>query len=313
MKFIFFPLLLVSLFFFSCQEVLDVPEEPPEEVISPPDFISIRGERFEKYYAEIHPSLLNTPITLSSPNILGFQYGSSPVYYAFNQITLHDVPLARFTETSPFSAQVSGTAAVSGKSGANYAAYSYPFETQTLLYPDPAGYPLEPYDVLNTFTNKPGCLVLPYTGDYSSALVIQEFRKFSMAIPSDLLLSLVTEDSFQIPFPSVLTAFTIDGVYSADMVCSCDHYLLLAPKSRNFYQYKSLTAVFSPDAVVSDIRQASIVESHVYNPDNNSVTVVFNDYDASYTGEVLFYKIRSGDAGEEEAVEKIIRIEGIEN
>jgi len=309
--------IILGAFVLSCDDLVNVhgidppPVDPGEPSANDPKCLSVTGNRYEKYYYQLDQASYNTNITLSSPSVLGYQYGSgaNPVSYGFNRIVLADLPLKRFTENTSFTHQVSGTLAVSGKSGSLSTAYSMPFEKSALLSPYRNYNNLEPFNVLNSFANTPGDLVLAYTGDYSSLAKKEDLRVFSMTFSSEFLKSCKNTDTFVIPFgPSGAdTEFTVDGVYPCDLTATGSAYVSLIPVKRNFYQYRNLTATFSPGFVITDIKTTSIVKDYDYNPTLNSLSIVFNDYDFPYIGDVLFYKIGAGD---DNTQSKAIRIEG---
>jgi hypothetical protein len=290
---------------------------PPPEDQSANDArcLSIAGNRFEKYYYQLDPASYSANITLSSPSILGYEYGSGiePVSYAFNRITLPDVPLRRFAENTSFTHQATGTIAVGGKAGSLYTAYSAPFEKSALLSPYRNYNNIEPLNVLNSFTNTPGDLVLAYTGDYSSLTKKEDFRVFNMAFSAEFLRSCNNTTSFVIPYgPSNIdTEFTVDGIYPCDLTATGSAYVSLIPVKRNFYQYRNLTAVFSPGSFIADVETTSIVKSYDYDPALNALSIVFNDYDFPYIGDVLSYKIGVGEQNDNTPMQsKVIRIEG---
>jgi hypothetical protein len=273
--------------------------------------LSVIGTRYEKYYYQLDPAFYNTVVTLNSPSVLGYEYSNEidPVSYAFNSITLADVPLKRFTENTSFMQQVTGTIAVSGKSGNLYTAYSLPFEKGSLISPYRNYNNSEPLNVLNSFTNTPGDLVLSSTGDYSSAEKKQDFRIFSMALSSDFLKSCTNATNFTIPYGSknTDTTFTIDGFYPSNLTATGSAYVSLIPVKRNFYQYKNVILTFAQGALLSDIETTYIVKDFEYNQRLNTLSITFNDYDFPYIGNVLYYKIKASSKGEE--IQKSIRIE----
>jgi len=315
LAFVFFAAFV--LFAFSCDDFVNVygqtppatepPTEPPTDetpAVSDPKCLSISGSRFEKYYWQLDPDSYNATISLSSPATLGYQHGGE---YAFNQISLSNLPLQHFAENSPFTHQVTGTVAVSGRAEGISAAYSMPFKKSALLSPYKDYNKMEPLNVLSTFANTPGDLVLSYTGDYSSANKKEDFRTFSMSFSADFLKSCNDATKFVIPYGPLNadTEFAVDGVYPIDLTASASAYVYLTPVKN---QYRSLTATFSQGATVSDIVATSIVKDYEYDPALNTLSVYFNDYDFPYMGDVLFYKI--GIKEGTPPASKVIRIEG---
>ena len=323
-------ILLLFFFLFSCDEFPEEedpagpppsgkePGEPnPPEVIHP-DCLSITGERYEKYYLELDQSILDSSISLRSPKILGYVYNGG---HAFNEIVLDKIPLKNFIELTPFTCLASGTVAVSGRHMDSYIAFSYPFtdiEVNLLPIIHQPDYEKDSFDVLSSYSNKPGELTLPYTGNYLSAYIKHQWRTFSMAISSDFLRSLINTDSFSLPFGVEedneegieLTHYKINNFYSCDLICENEAFVLLVPESRNFYQYASLTAVFSPDITISNVKTSSIVSSFEYSQSKNALTVFFNYYDAPYTGDVISYETVDEEGS---IIKKYIRIEGMED
>jgi hypothetical protein len=294
----------------SCDDFVNLEGVAPPPQENPADedakCLSISGSRLEKYYYQLDPDSYDATVALSSPSVLGRECrgGTELTSYGFNQVALLDVPLRRFAENAPFTHKVSGTVAVSGKAGDASAAYSMPFERSALLSPYRSYNSLEPLSVLNTFANTPGDLVLAYTGDYGSLARKEDFRVFSMAFSAEFLKSCAAGDTFTVDE----TEFAVDGVYPTDLTATGSAWVSLIPVKRNFYQYRSLAAVFSPGSVVTDVRPAAIVKSHLYEKDTNTLTVVFNDYDFPYMGEVLSYRIAAKEGAP--ARSKSIRIEG---
>jgi hypothetical protein len=304
-----FRLACIAVSFFSCDDFTNLAVAPPPE--KPPadgdaKCLSIAGSRFEKYYYHIDPDSYEDTVALSSPSVLGYECrsGTEPASYGFCQIALLDVPLQRFAESASFSHNVSGTVAVSGRAGDARAAYSMPFEKLAVLSPYSNYNSMEPLSVLNSFTNTPGDLVLAYTGNYGSATRKEEFRIFSMSFSADFIRSCAAVDTFTIDD----TEFSVDGIYPIGLTATGSAYVSLVPVKRNFYQYRDFTATFSPGSVIADIKAASIVKSYSYDKDLCTLSVVFNDYDYPYIGEVLSYKIAAKEGAPTQS--KAIRIEG---
>jgi len=305
-------LVILCAFITSCDDFTNLYGAPPLEDPDANDTrcIYVAGSRFEKYYYQIDPSSYNINIELSSPSIIGYEYGGD---YASNQITLLELPLKRFSENTPFTHDVTGTIAVSGKSGSYSMAYSMPFEKTALLSPYRDYNKNEPLNVLNTFVNTPGNLTLAYTGNYSSGLKKEDFRIFYMTFSAAFIKSCNTETTFSIPYGSagLERTFTIDGIFPNDLTASGTAYVTLVPIKRNFYQYRNLTATFSAGTFITDIEPTSIVKSFEYDQKLNSISIIFNDYDFPYIGNVLFYKIGVGEQGDDVPMKsKVIRIEG---
>jgi len=302
----------LSMLMLSCDDFINsnAPAAPPET--SDPKCLSITGSRFEKYYLQLDPASYSAVITLSSPSVLGFEYsnGIDPASYGFNAVTLADIPLKRFTENTAFPQQATGTVAVSGRSGSLCTAYSMPFEKSALISPYRSYNNAEPLNILNSFTNTPGDLTLAYTGEYNSAEKKQDFRIFSMALPSDFLKSCVSADKFTVPYGAqgMEKEFAVDGIYPSSLTASGSAYVSLIPVKRNFYQYKNITLTFSPGSAISGIEATSIVKDYEYRQSQNELSIIFNDYDFPYIGNVLFYKIKINDRNEE--IQKSLRIEG---
>jgi hypothetical protein len=303
------PLIAFMLAFFSCDDFTNLgvatpPEKPPSD--GDAKCLSIAGSRFEKYYYHIDPDSYGDTVALSSPSVLGYECrgGTEGASYGFCRIALSGVPLQRFAESAPFSHKVSGTVAVSGRAGDERAAYSMPFEKEAVLSPYSSYNSMEPLSVLNTFANTPGDLVLAYTGNYGSAARKEEFRIFSMSFSADFIRSCASGDTFAIDDAE----FAVDGIYPVGLTASGSAYVSLVPVKRNFYQYRDFTATFSPGSVIADIKAAPIVKSYSYDKDLCALSVVFNDYDYPYIGEVLTYKIGAKEGAP--AQSKAIRIEG---
>jgi len=295
--------IIVYIFVSSCDDFTNLDDtSPPQEgpAANAPKCLSITGSRYEKFYYQLDPDSYNTTISLNSPSILGYEYRND---YAFNQISILDVPLQRFTDNASFTHQVSGTVAVSGKAGNLSTAYSMPFEKSASLSPYRDYNSIEPLNVLNSFTDTTGNLTLAYTGNYISVEKKEGFRTFSMTFSAEFLRSCV--DTYK--FVADGAEFTIDDIYPSDLTATGSAYVSLVPVKRNFYQYKNLTAVFSPGSVITDIKTTSIVKNYTYDDASNSIAIFFNDYDFPYIGDVLSFKIA---VKENEAQSKVIRIEG---
>jgi hypothetical protein len=306
-----FRLACIAVSFFSCDDFTNLglgaatpPEKPPAE--NDPKCLSITGSRFEKYYYHIDPDSYEDTVDLSSPSVLGYECrsGTEPASYGFCQVALSGVPLRRFAESASFPHKVSGTVAVSGRAGDARAAYSMPFEKEAALSPYSSYNSMEPLSVLNSFANTPGDLVLAYTGNYGSAARKEEFRIFSMSFSADFVRSCAAGDKFAVDD----TEFAVDGIYPVGLTASGSAYVSLVPVKRNFYQYRDFTATFSPGCVIADIKPASIVKSCSYDKDLCALSVVFNDYDYPYIGEVLTYRIGAKEGAPTQS--KAIRIEG---
>jgi hypothetical protein len=105
--------------------------------------------------------------------------------------------------------------------------------------------------------------------------------------------------------------FKVDGIYPCDLTATGSAYVSLIPVKRNFYQYRNLTATFSPGSFIADVETTSIVRSYDYSQSLNTLSIVFNDYDFPYIGNVLSYKIGVGEPGDDTPMQsKVIRIEG---
>jgi hypothetical protein len=308
--------IILSGFILSCDDFTNLygPEQPEDPTANDTKCLSVTGSRFEKYYYQLDPASYSTNITLSSPSILGYEFsnGIDPTTHAFNQITLIDMPLRRFSENTSFTHQITGSVAVSGKSGSIYTAYSAPFEKSASISPYRDYNKIEPLNVLNSFTNTPGDLILSYNGNYSSTAKKEDFRVFTMTFSAGFLRSCNDITKFTIPYGSSSEVeFTIDGIYPSDLTATGSAYVSLIPISRNFYQYRDITATFSPGTFITDIEATSIVKSFKYDDNLNTITIIFNDYDFPYIGNVIFYKIGVGEKGDDVPMKsKVVRIEG---
>jgi len=308
--FVFALLACLAAFSISCDDFTNATATPPSAE-GPADggakCLSVTGSRFEKYYYHIDPGSYGDTVDLSSPSVLGYECrgGEGGASYGFCRIALSGVPLRRFAENSSFEHRVSGTVAVGGRAGDARAAYSMPFERTALLSPYSGYDSLEPLDVLNTFADAPGGLALACTGNYASAAKKEGFRTFSMSLSAEFVRSCAAGlDSFELDGAE----FAVDGVYPTALTATGSAYVSLVPASRNFYQYRDLTATFSPGSVVTDVRAAPIVKSFSYDKDLCALSVAFHGYDHPYVGEVLSYRIAAREGAA--AQSRSIRIEG---
>jgi fluoride ion exporter CrcB/FEX len=137
--------------------------------------------------------------------------------------------------------------------------------------------------------------------------VKQDWRTLSINVTADFLLSLVINEAqtFNMFFAGQQRTFSIDGFFPTALLPLSQLYVPLIPISRNFFQYRSFTAAFSPGTVISNISASPIVSNFTHNPQRNTITVYFHPYDAPYTGSVISFDVN----GER----RFIRIEGTEN
>ena len=265
--------------------------------------LSTTGERFEHYFLEVEPLFLLNTVNLRSNTVLGFQQNG---FYAFNQLTVHDVVVRDLVNNTPFTSTVTGTIAVSGRDGIHSVLYSFPIDMEAAFWMVPVQHRPEPFRVLSSFENTPGSLILPFTGDYSTTFVKQDWRVFSVNVTSDFLLSLVLNEAetFEMFYEDEYRTFTIDGFFPTDLLPLSYMYVPLAPRSRNFFQYRNFVASFSPGAVISNITPAPIVSSFEHDPQSNTLAVYFYPHDGPYAGSVISFDVNG--------VRRFIRIEGVE-
>jgi len=278
---------------------------------------SFTGERNAMYNLVPDPVNPNQTFTLeSSTSSLSVRNISSTSPYttiAYNQITLHNMPLNNLINRTPVQVRASGTVALSGSfsSGSSnvttfYTCYSSPFDLNTTVTSNDYT-----TDALNTtqfsmpldFTVEPqsGNTVLPRTGNYSSTSTVNNSLTLSVTVPK------ATIDSFN-------TVTTWNGsilVYTETTTTVADrqrqYYLQEANGeaktlsvttnvrcrfvSRNFYQYLRMVVTYPAGTTVSNIVPSSIVQSQSYNASTRTITVTLNPYNSVYTGNVLSYTL----------------------
>ena len=269
----------------------DNPKEPDDPLLPGPDIISIKGERWEKYYLEADPFASTRIVTLESPIIVAHEHGGT---LAFNQLTLHDVLLGNLISPTPFVATATGTLAVTGRAREFTIAYSLPVEIQAWFSPEGRAYPLEPYKILKPFENPSNNLILPSTGDYSSFFSSRLWRTFSISVPSNDFMYLNENISFQTQHNGQNLVFSINAAFPTDMVCSRNVLVTLVARGRNFYQYSNLTIVFAPEKIISNIKTEPIVSDYFFNRVENSIAINFAEYDKPHLGIVFSCDITDG-------------------
>jgi len=65
-----------------------------------------------------------------------------------------------------------------------------------------------------------------------------------------------------------------------------------ALESRDFYQYVNFTVKYPKGLSILDIEPSDIVESYEYDEEDNTLTVVFKEYDEPYLDEVISYTLK---------------------
>ena len=288
--------LLFAFLVFSCDEWYDDPF--PDIILRP---ISVTGQRYEKYHLEPAAGILSNTITLSSPQKLAYTFiVNGDEQRAYNQITIHDVPLFRFTNNAPFTANVTGTIAVKGVSGTDVLYYSLPFDTEANFTPQQVYFERTLFWVLTNFDNDDD-LVLPLFIRYESDLSFQNTVTFEITVTSDLMESFLPPgNEFDAVFgPSAqMETFTIDEVLSANLIAYNDANITLEPVSREFFQYRSVFVVFPQEVILSNIRIPSISSSFNYDPASNTLSVLLFEYDIPFTGDIVNFtkRVEGGNA-----------------
>jgi hypothetical protein len=313
---------LVSFFFFSCDSMMftgyrgqeglqgrqgdqgdkgpqgnpgeDAPVTPPNnpsEPLSPPvdpfAFISLTVERNEKYHLVPDPVDPNKKFDFISPPKEPI---SSLLRPCTNQISLFAVPFINLLNVSPSTVRATGRCAVrfnanNGIPGGLFSNVEFPFDI--IMSVTPSDYSLNEYIIPYTFTSTASDLLLPKTSNYSSNAYINSILPISIHIDKARFESLL---------PPLYTHVTVGGLsggieeyhgtdFTITLYTNERHKL----KSRNFYEYKSLKVAYPPEVTLLNITPSSIVQSHDYNGLTNSLSVILNDYNDPYIGDVVSY------------------------
>ena len=254
------------------------------------DYLYLTGERYEMYYLQPVLEILETKtMTLTSPRY------PTDTLRAYNQLTLHNVPLENLfdIDASPFSVSISGNFGFRaetefGSDGGN---------NRPLINGNPLLFSLDPesFTVLKKFSMNHKALELPKTSSYSSTHT--EAKKVSYLFPFS---------QFEAYRSLPNTGFSYKGGPSAngtywpidesDLLCSSDENILFKVVSRDFYQYKSITFAYPADVPITNLASSSpVVENFNFNERTNTVTVTFKEYDGPYAGDIISYTIKSQD------------------
>jgi hypothetical protein len=261
---------------------LNFPVIPASDV----NFLSITGERYEKYLFQVDPALLDR---IEKYNYSGESKPSSP----YTMGTTYPVPDAdSFSFEIPLRYLIEPGQRLIHFKGSYY----YGWSTSGIALSIPrfrefdtdysfnlVANPLyEEYDVLKTFSG--GSLKLPKTEGYSNAYYVNKYHTYQFEFTKAQLIAISPPSDLYQNNPNAAFLDSYPGVISLQ---TFDRYTLA---SRNFYQYKSMKITYPAGTALFGISSSSVVNAFAYDPASNSITVVFNEYNAPYTGEVLkFY------------------------
>jgi hypothetical protein len=270
--------------------------EEPEANFS---FISLTGERLEKYQLALDPVDPNKTINFSAEGpAVNINYTR-----VRNSIKINGFPLLNLINTTKASANVTG-----GVICRVNVTYNPPFfenneEGQTVSFNEtadltPDGYAISDneYSVSDSFTAASPSFSLPKTGNYSSKLKFNKDVAISFTVSKELLESFVS-------MPSPSSHWTWDSEHNSNITVSnypseflgCDLFPSAiineqhGLKSRNFYEYKSIKVTFPFNISLSAVTSSSIVKTYDFDKQTNSLTVIFNDYNSPYVGDVVSY------------------------
>jgi len=295
-----FLIFLLSLLLTTCDTyVLSSPSYVPS---SDAGFISLVGERLEKYYWKMDPSSLNNSVDLISPQVLGSytQYsddlwGNYVWTSGYNQLTLYGVPIKCIFEPLYFpSLNYSGTIAARRESFMGLSG-SFSYSNALLTSPSPSLYlnntdcPLnynqthEQYTVPVSFESN--ILSLPRTAYYANSQTETKFKIYYVPISEDIFST----------FPystSVGGGWSFLGVYPTEVICAAETWEPYILSSRNFFQYKYITITYEPNTPLSNFTPFPIIDTWYYDPYDNALTFIFNDYDDPYIGDVFSFSIQ---------------------
>ena len=282
-------------FSISCYEWDDGNEEPTGP-LTPPRPLSVTGQRYEKYFLKPSQDSLSILVNLVSPRLLMYTHTVSGVnQYAYNQITIHNVPLSRFTGADNFSARVTGTIAVKGVCNNNEIRYhSLPFDTQANFSAQDTFFERILFWVLTNFNNGDD-LFLPLFEPYSSDLTFNETVTFDITVSSALLESFLPQCGTFIYTcdNGTDTEYYIEEVLPGVLVATVDTSVILAPVSRGFFQYHSVLVTWPEEAVLYNFDIASVTYRYDYNPANNTLSILLFEYDTPFTGDIVTFRLKA--------------------
>jgi hypothetical protein len=256
------------------QDVAVSPPTPP--IVQPPsiDFTSITGERYEKYYLSVNPSIWDKQISLSA---------SSPG----QSIVFNSVPMRYFFEDGEYAVSASGSIRVYLPTGisasSDYSARrTIPFALKDFHSP----LLHEEHTILKTFDSQTA--MLPKTSDYFNNYSIHKYFSVKYTLTEAQWHSFISDEPNYIRANVTFPAETV--------LSSASLYEQFVHVSRNFYQYKSLTIQFDPDLVIHKVFPVlpTVVSSFDLN-EENVLMVTFDEYNEPFTGPIFSYLVNVGD------------------
>jgi len=335
---LFSAVLLLS--FFSCDlKLLRAPapkeiEEPEPEPVEPvlpddADFISFTGERYEKYQFKVDPALYARSMTLS---------GSANVSYSHSldgSRTISGSNTMSITTTlgnllNPATIYLSAT----GRLAYGYSirfnrvdrvGFDQVWLNQTFIVYSTANTSISNLsfsrhysekDILRSFTSS--SITLPVTAAYSDPYYEYKYHTYQYVLPASTLAASSSgvpafpgpDINTDIYYYTGLTNNSVSGLQTNITMASSqtfDPYVLV---SRDFYQYKSFTIRYQPGLTIHGFNikpyPHPVINALSYDPDENSISVIFNSYNTPYKDSLFSYYIEAEDGTWRE---KIVSIE----
>jgi hypothetical protein len=280
------------------------------------DFISLTGERYEKYYAVVDPAIRNRNVVGASYR---FEYsalaGNGLDFYTYEQTDYYNsytlAPAAPISLRDFYSGAAVSFYALGGNLTYRNNNPTYAYKPLVNGSSRLGSYNLDTslnFNALSERKDAPasfssGSLVLQKTSSYSNPYYEYLYKTIFLEFAPSFV------QSFELNNPGTPPNFPGGTLPYFTLAANTRHsFTIFEPfiyESRNFYQYRSFTLKYGPDAEIVSVTPNPIVQSYSLDHSANTLTVILKDYDEPYYGNIITFRIQAEDLT---LVEKAVEI-----